>query len=407
MVQKQKPLISNSSLYIHIPFCLKKCDYCDFYSVPCDALIPDSYIDAVIAESKYYRNKYMIAGWNTLYVGGGTPSLLKPEQLIRLIEGCTATNPSSCQNDGIEITVEMNPDDITDDLIQACASCGVTRLSVGVQAFDDDALSSVHRRCSKKTTVAGLDLLASKWKGRLSCDLIAGLPAHSEKSFCKGIDTLLSYPVEHVSLYTLTIEDETPLGKKINAGTVSWNPDNADSLWLTGRDMLESRGFMQYEVSNFAKPGCESRHNTVYWSLENYIGCGSGATGSWYGKPLEDGGCSTGIRWNNTKDISSYISFWTNKKITEEMIPRTVEVLDSETQEFEYLMMGFRMRRGISAKMFERRFNKSLETRIGAEFEAWEKKGMAEVRNQSSDTVYALNREGLLFLNDFLEQVMR
>src|SRR5574344_988242 len=286
MVQKQNPLENNCSLYVHIPFCLSKCDYCDFFSVPCKSAA-DGYVDAVVKEAEFYRHEYGITSWKTVYIGGGTPSMLSPAELSRLITQL-APRIKDC-----EVTVEINPDDCTSELLCSLERSGVTRLSAGIQALDDKPLKAVNRRCSRKTILEALDVIAKFWHGRLSCDIIAGLPCQTHDSFIEGLQELVSYPVEHISLYTLTVEEETPLAKKISDGTVQWSSDNADSLWIEGRDFLEKKGFMQYEVSNFAKAGAESAHNLTYWNLRDYIGCGAGASGTIYGTRKETSVCTS------------------------------------------------------------------------------------------------------------------
>jgi oxygen-independent coproporphyrinogen-3 oxidase len=399
MVQKQKPLENNCSLYVHIPFCLNKCDYCDFFSVPCRSAA-DGYVDAVIKEADYYRHEYGITAWKTVYIGGGTPSMLSPAELLRLL---AALNP---REKDCEVTVEINPDDCTSMLLDSLEQSGVARLSVGIQALDDKPLKAVHRRCSRTTIIKALELISKEWKGRLSCDIIAGLPCQTHDSFMEGLKELTAYPVEHVSLYTLTVEEETPLAKRISDGTVSWSSDCADSLWIEGRNFLEKKGFMQYEVSNFAKQGAESAHNLTYWNLRNYIGCGAGASGTIYGVRKETGGCTEGMRWTNTKDIARYCAFWNNGG---KEILRDVEILDEATQEFEYIMMGFRTRKGISEAEFRCRFGKSAGQRIGADsgvFSSWKKKRLAESREEKNgDTYYALTKKGILLLNMFLEEI--
>jgi len=177
--------------------------------------------------------------------------------------------------------------------------------------------------------------------------------------------------------------------------------------------MLEQRGFQQYEISNFAIPGCESRHNSAYWAQCSYVGCGAGATGTFYGVPFAGGpGCTNGSRWTNTKDIEKYISFWRryDTPLEEGGIPRVIELLDSDVQEFEYLMLGFRCRRGISAADYFNHFGKNVSDRIGVAngiFAQWQRRHYAKcVSDKSGDTRYMLTRRGILFLNDFLNALL-
>ena len=204
----------NSSLYIHIPFCKKKCAYCDFFSVgERDRSgkindLSDAYISSLVKEAGIYAEFYGIKKWNSLYVGGGTPSILSPAQISDLISGA---GEIAELNADAEVTVEMNPDDVREEFLDACRDSGVNRLSMGIQALDDGALSAVGRGSSVEIICRALEILDKNWQGRLSVDFIAGLPCHTYRSFEKQFELLKKYPkIDHVSLYTLTVEENTP-----------------------------------------------------------------------------------------------------------------------------------------------------------------------------------------------------
>ena len=389
------------SLYVHIPFCKKKCAYCDFFSVPCQNGVPDEYISAVLAEIAFRKKIHRITSWHTVYIGGGTPSLLSPAQLERL---CTQILAMSKKNPA-EFTVEMNPDDVSAQILSTAQNSGVDRLSLGVQSLNDSALRTVSRRCSRKTTLDALELVKKKWNGRLSLDAIAGLPNQNATEFLSSLAEIVSFLPEHISLYSLMVEENTPLFRSIESGRIFFDSDEADSQWILGRDFLKSNGFLQYEVSNFAKPHAESLHNSVYWHLQDYVGAGSGATGSLYEK--------TGIRWTNTDTIERYTSFWLSDEISAEKIPCETETLSPEIQESEFLMMGFRLLSGINEAEFRKRFGKNLFERLGAEngiFSNWIKRGNARIYtkcvNGKDETIFALTENGILFLNSFLESIL-
>ncbi len=405
----------NASLYIHIPFCKKKCDYCDFFSIGERERagkindLSDSYIDSLIKESEIYARHYEIKKWQTIYVGGGTPSLLSPSQIFTLISGVKTCAQVDAE---AELTVEMNPDDVTEEFLLSCEKSGVNRLSMGIQALDDKALSSVGRLSESKTVFSALETLKKFWHGRLSVDFIAGLPCHTYKSFESQFEILKKYPnIDHVSLYTLTVEENTPLWKKIEKGDVKFSCEKADRMWIRGRNILEKLGFCHYEVSNFARKGFESRHNASYWKQKNYIGVGSGASGSVYDFPRK-----SAVRWTNTLSIPAYIlgvgEEFSSQKKDFSFLKRSVEVLDESTLEFEFLMLGFRQLEGVSSKDFETRFGKKLSERIGSEredgvFFKWKKNRLAEERTGSfGEKIYSLNRRGILLLNPFLEELL-
>lgn len=399
------------SLYIHIPFCKKKCDYCDFFSIgeadrigKCNDL-SDSYISAVANEIRFYADFYAVSEWKTVYIGGGTPSLLSQSQILNLFSEIQKIAPFSKD---CEVTFEMNLDDVTENFLKTCEKAGINRLSMGIQALDDKALRAVSRVSSVSISMNALETLKKCWNGRLSVDFIAGLPCHTWKSFKNQFEILKKYPnIDHVSLYTLTVEENTPLAKKIESGKVPFSFEKADKMWISGRNMLEKLGFFQYEVSNFAKKGAESVHNQTYWKQENYIGVGAGASGTVY-----DFGKKSAVRWTNTLSIPAYEKkFAAAVPKDAETVPRTVEMLDEETLVFEFLMMGFRRLAGVCEQDFEERFQKSLSERIGASdsggvFSKWQKLGLARSEKSARGMRYALNKRGILLLNRFLEELL-
>ncbi len=380
------------SLYVHIPFCIRKCDYCDFFSIGC-GVVPDEYVDAVINEASFLAKTHGIDSWKTIYIGGGTPSILSGKQMERLLKSLLSL--SSKKPD--EVTVEMNPETINAEKLDAAYSSGCTRLSVGIQSFTQSALDAVRRHCTVEKNISALGLLKSMWHGDLSLDLMAGLPCEPRKEFEASLSELVSYNPDHVSLYTLTIEEKAPLYGRIEEESVEFNPDDADAKWLYGRDFLESHGYRQYEVSNFAKPGKESIHNSSYWVLDDYVGCGAGASGAFYGK--------NGFRYTNSVDVDKYVSFWKKHDFFPDEIdlPRNVEILSSEVQEFEFLMMGLRTLKGVNSFEYEKRFadvkpwSGSLDSRLSPLENA-----LTKIRETDGSVTYTLGRDNILFLNSFL-----
>lgn len=393
------------SLYVHVPFCRQKCDYCDFFSIPSNrasCVCPDEeYVRSVLNEIRFYVKKYSVSRWKTVYIGGGTPSQLGAKLLFELVSGIKSAVSDKTAD---EFTVEMNPEDLTEDILDSAQKAGVDRISTGIQALDQKALDSVNRHCPLQTAISSLELLQKKWKKKLSVDFIAGLPGQTYSSFKKQFETVFNFKnIDHISLYSLTLEENTPLYKKIESGKIKWSQQKTDRMWILGRKILKENGFIQYEVSNFARTGAESLHNKVYWHLENYIGCGSGACGSVYGEVSE--------RWTNTCSIKNYENFWLDFN-PESEIPesiRQVEKIDLQTQEFEWLMMGFRLLEGVCSEEFKKRFGKSLEERIGVKdglFFEWSKKHLARSYKKDGKTFYALNERGLMLLNLFLESLL-
>ena len=258
------------SLYVHVPFCRQKCDYCDFFSIPSNrasCVCPDEeYVRSVLNEIRFYVKKYSVSRWKTVYIGGGTPSQLGAKLLFELVSGIKSAVSDKTAD---EFTVEMNPEDLTEDILNSAQKAGVDRISTGIQALDQKALDSVNRHCPLQTAISSLELLQKKWKKKLSVDFIAGLPGQTYSSFKKQFETVFNFKnIDHISLYSLTLEENTPLYKKIESGKIKWSQQKTDRMWILGRKILKENGFIQYEVSNFARTGAESLHNKVYWHLE-------------------------------------------------------------------------------------------------------------------------------------------
>ena len=410
--------METNSLYIHIPFCTSKCSYCDFFSVPlgkdfavCEKTqkLFENYVLALKREISYYFQKFDIKLLKSIYIGGGTPSLLS----VKLIKELFVFIEEKCKIDeNAEITMEANPQDISEEFLEMLKLTKVNRLSVGVQCYNDEVLKILQRRCDLKQVDFALNLIKEKWVSAglsFSCDLISGLPYLSDEDFILGLKKVIDSGVNHISLYSLMVEEGTLLEKQISREEVDYSDEVNENQWILGRDFLENQGFYQYEVSNFAKPGFESRHNTVYWHVENYLGCGAGATGT-----VDD------FRWNNNADVEKYIDFWLDFKNNDIIIPTEIENLSESEKEFEFLMMGFRLREGVKSSDYKKRFGGDLAFRLGyfkgddknldafqtGVFDKWMKKNLGDVEKTSDDCRFFLTGEGLLFLNQFLEEIL-
>ena len=399
-------MIKPASLYIHIPFCISKCAYCDFFS-RASKVSPD-YIIALCNEIAFRIKKYKVLELDTIYVGGGTPSLLSKSQFKEIF---SHINSIVKLNENAEITVEVNPDDITKDLLDTLAECGVNRISCGIQSMNDKALKRACRRADAGVNHRALELLKEYWNGAVSVDLISGLPEDDGNTLMASLKAVNEINPSHVSLYSLTIEEETPFGKQLASGVLDYDFDKADKLWLCGRDYLEELGYKWYEVSNFCKSGNECRHNLAYWKHKGYLGCGSGGTGTVY---FDDG---SGFRWTNTQKIEEYIYFWKNFCINDFLTDLNMpdlqkyqleEKIDIQTSEFEFFMMSLRKVSGFYESEYKQIFGKKLPQKFLSLFNEWQKKNLCEMRSDTGDKKdiqYSMTREGMLFLNRFLEEL--
>lgn len=410
--------METNSLYIHIPFCVSKCTYCDFFSIPVSkgqTSCFKNYVNALKNEIDFRIKYFDIKFLSTIYIGGGTPSLFSPSEIKDILNFIK----TKCKVDiNAEITMEANPQDISEDFLLELKCSGVNRLSVGIQCYNDSVLKLLKRRCDLHQVDKALDLIKKYWVSEgfsFSCDLISGLPSLGDDDFLLGIKKIISYGVNHFSLYSLMLEEDTTLYQQISSNEILYSEENNENQWILGKEFLEKNGFYQYEVSNFAKPGSESRHNTVYWHIENYLGCGAGATGTvdYY-------------RWNNLTNLEKYVDFWKNvnfndftencEQVFNSSIPQEEEFLSVKDKEFEFLMMGFRLKEGVKASVYNSLFGKDLSTRLGYDeslkddfkiFNKWILEGKAKVEKlQNGDLIFSLTDSGLMFLNQFLEEIL-
>jgi len=385
----------NPSLYIHIPICLNKCDYCDFFSIPIadfpvysalDSIASpaDAVVQGLIREISEWSATYAQTGWGTVYIGGGTPSLLLPRNIISMCSKIYTTQRTGLDSYS-EWTIEANPEDITEDWLRSCSDAGINRLSIGVQSLDDRCLAAVGRRGSSNKTQKALELVSRVWKGRLSLDMIAGLPGQTLNSLIEDLSRLVATGADHLSLYSLTIEDETPLARRLREAPIPLMPDEDESadMWIAGRDFLARNGFIQYEISNFCRPGCESKHNLTYWNLRSYIGVGPGATGT-----IIEGDRAT--RYTNTRNIAEWLE--------NPASGRTIEHIGRTESIQEVILMGMRLSVGIEKRAFSDRFGGDILSFIPETATQWIRRGLL----LDNDERIALTSEGLLYLNGFL-----
>lgn len=324
------------ALYIHLPFCRSKCLYCDFYSralrgLPAD--IADNYIEALILEleARAFELREPI---HTLYIGGGTPSMLSADQIMRLMQKIASRIDLSNLE---EATIEANPDDISEEIVDSWIRSGLNRISIGVQSFVDSELSACGRRHSAATARRAVEI--ASYIGNVSLDLIFGLPGQTPESWKYSIDCALKLHPDHISAYTLMYEPETPFTRLRDLGKL--HPTDEDTIIKMYDILLTSlytAGYEHYEISNFSLKGKRSRHNTAYWNGTPYLGIGAAAH-SYDGKR---------IRRANVADINAYI----DSPITS----FSSETLSDEELREEYILTRLRTREGIDTDDFAFRF---------------------------------------------------
>ncbi|MGN1136541.1 MAG: radical SAM family heme chaperone HemW [Oscillospiraceae bacterium] len=251
-------------LYIHVPFCIRKCPYCDFYSVT-ETEFADDYIKAVVRNIKAQNVKA-----DTVYFGGGTPSLLSAKQIYSMLSAAEIAH-------GSEITMECNPNSVDEKYLADIYSAGVNRISFGVQSLSDKELSALGRLHNAETAVNAVNSAYKAGFRNISADLMLAMAYQTKETLAETIDKLVKLPICHVSAYMLKIEEGTAYGKSETIQNLIPNEDETADMYLEAVQMLEENGFAQYEISNFSHKGFESRHNLKYWRCEEYYGIGPSA----------------------------------------------------------------------------------------------------------------------------------
>ncbi len=292
----------SSGIYIHVPFCRRRCRYCDFY-ISTNQKLTGSFTEALINEIGMFSAANGRKKIDSVFFGGGTPSLLDKKQLESILN---ALRKSFDVSEDTEITLECNPEDISGDenMAKDFHDCGINRLSIGAQSFNDEELKFLtreHNACDSEKSVIN----AMKHIGNVSVDLIYSIPGQTAEKLLRNLEKAKSLNVPHVSAYTLIFEKGTLLYKQMSSGKVSQNSDETESvLYSTVNDYLKPNGYVHYEVSNYAMPGFESRHNLKYWNFGDYIGFGPSAHSFFERK-----------RWNNVYSVSDYIRIISEGKL--------------------------------------------------------------------------------------------
>ena len=373
-------------MYIHIPFCKSRCIYCGFYSTTAEQM-KQAYVDAVCREMELRKAVYEKEGKNvgktlaTVYLGGGTPSQLSPTQLQQLFDAIARHYDV---NDDAEITIECNPDDVTEAFAELLQSLPVNRVSMGAQTFDDDRLQFIHRRHTSEQVTTAIQRLREKGIHNISVDLMYGFPEETLEEWEHDIQQALALNVEHISAYALTYEEGTPLYRLLEEGKVK-EIDEERSLAMYDRliDRLQEAGYEHYEISNFARKGWRSRHNSSYWQLVPYIGIGAAAH-SYDGRQRQ---------WN-IADINSYINH-----IQQGIVPAEGELLDKDSRYNDHVMLALRTCEGLDLS--------TLDSDERSYCEETAKKFVLDGLLVKTDNHLRLSRKGLFVSDMIMSELMK
>lgn len=337
-----------SGLYVHIPFCKSKCIYCDFFSGGESFADWDLLVDSLLSELKTRLKELSIAP-DTLYIGGGTPSLMPSDRFVKLLRGIN--NILKKTGPWAEFTIEINPDDVTDDKCRVWKECGVNRASMGIQSFADSELNVIKRRHNVECAVNAYHTL-SGYFDNISIDLMFGLPGQTLISWVKSVEKALELSPDHISAYSLMFEEGTPISVLKEKGRLAFpSDDECVEMWKILSSRLKQAGYIQYELSNYSKKGKESIHNTRYWLGNPYLGIGPSAHSY-------DG---LRTRRANPADIKGYLHHFSKNMISTFY---KEEILTDEELREEMLLTRMRMRRGLNIYEFESAFGTHAKQRL-------------------------------------------
>lgn len=383
MKKDKKPL----GIYLHIPFCHSKCLYCDFYSFHLDdADFMESYISALMLQMEDISDNCRGYVVDTIYIGGGTPTLLPPKLIRRLLDS-VRVNFKVDKN--AEITIEANPATVNKKSLRAIRRAGVNRLSIGLQSANDDELRALGRIHTAEDFAETFEDARDAGFKNISVDLMYGIPNQSYKSFMNTIKYVAELAPEHISMYNLKIEDGTPFGE-MRGSLVLPDEDTEYNMYEDGVKLLASVGYNRYEMSNFSKEGYESRHNLKYWTGADYLGFGAAAHSYFCGE-----------RYSIVKNATAFVD---GIQVLESGINVIAEsrYIDRRESMNEYVMLRMRLEEGVSAKAFERRFGVSFSSAFGKYLDEYVPDGFV---TKKGDT-YKFSTKGMFVSNYILSAVL-
>ena len=368
-------------LYIHVPFCLQKCNYCDFISYPYDVDLAASYVYALEKEMALHivnmRSDHRTV--KSIYLGGGTPTVLTGEHLTAILDYCRSYFTLT---DDAEITVECNPGTVDSAKMVEIRKAGVNRVSIGVQAYQQKMLSRLGRIHNWREVVEAARSCKEAGFDNLNFDLMFGIPGQSQKNWRETLDRVIELTPQHVSAYNLKIEPDTPLHRDVVSGyLVSCDEELELEMYWYAIDFLTGHGFTHYEISNFAQPGREARHNLIYWNNEEYLGLGPAAHSM-----------MNSHRFSNLESVELYI----NRLNKNESVIHKLNSLTREEQISETVFLGLRLISGLDLTAFEQRYGKSFSELFGDKIKKLTAQGLIE----NEENRLRLTAKGLPLANE-------
>lgn len=367
------------SVYIHIPFCIKKCDYCDFLSAPATTEEIEEYTGILVREiteqSKFYQEYAVV----TVFLGGGTPSLLSTQQLSQILKSLKQYYNLL---DDAEITIEMNPGTVDKLKLKAYVEFGINRISIGLQSANDEELRTLGRIHNYRQFLKTYDTARKAGIKNINIDIMAALPGQTMASYIDTLEKVTSLEPEHISAYSLIVEEETPFFERYSGGKDLPSEDTDRKMYEATKHFLEEKGYFRYEISNYAKKGLACEHNLVYWTRKNYVGFGVGSASM-----IEN------VRWHNPFDQKEY-----KLGIAKEEIQR----LSRKEQMEEFMFLGLRIISGISVPEFQELFKTSVYEIYGNVLKQLKKDGLLQ---EQAERIF-LTQKGLDLSNYVFEKFL-
>ena len=368
-------------LYIHIPFCAAICNYCNFNRGLFDASLKARYVDALVTEIARSASADAPEAADTIYFGGGTPSLLSGDDVARIIGACRQAYAVTAD---AEVTLEANPETVTTALMSDYRKAGMNRVSLGVQSLRDDELTRLSRLHGAARARAAVQEVRAAGIDNLSLDLMMWLPQQSPASWLESVDAAIALAPDHISLYLLEVYPNAPLRDEMARAKWSQAPDeDAETMYLTAMERLERAGLEQYEISNVARAGRHSRHNVKYWSDEEWVGFGCGAHST-----------REGVRWRNLSSTEDYVA-----RVDAGLEVRTdVRPLSAEERLGDALFTGLRLTRGLDLEAIAHRYGVDAWARYGTALQPFVEEGLLV----HEGACLRLTRRGMLLANEIM-----
>ncbi len=350
-------------LYVHIPFCSKKCDYCDFTSFCLGKTEQNRYLKALLSEIDLVKNDFKDKVFDTIFIGGGTPSVVY-DGFIKELSKKIFSSFNVSKN--YEFTIEVNPNSFNEQKCEEYINSGVNRISVGVQNLNEKVVNGVGRLQSKANVINTFKILNKSKLKNISADVMLGLPEESQTTITNTIKFLIEYKVKHISAYTLQLEEGTPLAKLVELGKKTIpDDDKVVKQYRAVNKLLTQAGYVRYEISNYAKPGYECKHNQKYWFNSGYLGLGA-SSHSYFGSE----------RLWHTKNLNKYIADMQKSNLNYEK-----EVLTRQEKRTERIMLSLRTNKGLNLASFKKEFNEDLLISKQKEINLLQKRNMIDIKN--------------------------